>query len=561
MANPGKALGTVRERAGRFSIRVTVATGKRVSVLLAWCSSLEIATVRAHDTQSMVDRLRGAGHADIVPKVLKAAKSPDASAFLAIGRAVDELLSGSLVKVAPKPDVLTFQAFAERWTSGALHREFPDFVRAKRTADDDVFRLTKHVYPVIGARALSSLTIDDALSVMRHLPDDLSSASRRHVAQLLSRVFAMAVYPCRILEASPLPRGFLPRIGKKKAKSALYPDEEARLLACVAVPLAHRMVYGYLAREGARTGEALALTWGDLDLVRGVVRLDENKTEDPRSWALDVGTLDALRRWAALTGSKPTARVFAPANPAQLADALREHLKAAGVTRAELFERSEARRPIRAHDLRATFVTVSLASGKPESFVTAKTGHKSSAEVNNYRRLAQTFADVGARAFASMADTIPELRAAIPAPPSGSHGGTDGGIKTSEKRPTSPKGPEKPRKTVKVRAVSAFDSAYRGSNPRAGTAKSYVGLEDKTSSVNEGPCPAMGPVMAGSGVPSVAPVEAPTTTVHALALALERASAAGRWDLVTLLARELEARRLEAAGNVVPLEARRRSDR
>ncbi len=481
MANPGKALGTVRERAGRFSIRVTVATGKRVSVLLAWCSSAEVAQVRAHDTQSMVDRLRGAGHGDIVPKVLKAAKSADSTAFLAIGRAVDELLSGSLVKVAPTSDVLTFQAFAERWTSGALHREFPDFVRAKRTSDDDVFRLTKHVYPVIGARALASLTIDDALAVMRKLPADLSSASRRHVAQLLSRVFAIAAYPCRVLAASPLPRGFLPRIGKKKAKSALYPDEEAHLLACVAVPLGHRMVYGYLAREGARTGEALSLTWADLDLVRGVVRLDENKTDDPRSWALDVGTVEALRRWAALTGSKPTARVFSPTNPAQLAEALREHLRTAGVTRAELFERSEARRPIRAHDLRATFTSVSLASGKPESFVTAKTGHKSSAEVNNYRRLAQTFADVGARAFANMADTIPELRDAIPTAPSGPHGGSDGGIKTSERLPTSPKESKKPRKTTSVRPRSAFDSAYRGSNPRAGTTNDYAGLANPPS--------------------------------------------------------------------------------
>ena len=466
MANPGRALGTVRERAGRFSIRVTVATGKRVSVLLPWCSSSEIATVRAQETQSMVDRLRGAEHADIVPKVLKAAKSPDAAAFLAVGRAVDELLSGSLVKVAPKSDILTFQAFAERWTSGDLHREFPDFIRAKRTADDDVFRLTKHVYPVIGARDIATLTIEDALSVLRALPSELSSASRRHVAQLLSRVFAMAVYPCRILAASPLPRGFLPRIGKKKAKSALYPDEEASLLSCVAVPLGHRMLYGFLAREGMRAGEALALEWDDLDLVRGVVRLDENKTDDARNWMLDAGTLRALQVWAKLRGTHGC--VFDVSDAGHLADDFRTHLAVAGVTRTELFESSEARRPIRCHDLRATFVTVSLACGKPESFVTAKTGHKSSTEVNNYRRLAQTFADVGALAFANMADTIPEIRDAISAPSNGSHGGTDGGIKTFERRPTSPKGHKKTGKTALVLAGTALGSAAArrgGSSP------------------------------------------------------------------------------------------------
>jgi len=42
-------------------------------------------------------------------------------------------------------------------------------------------------------------------------------------------------------------------------------------------------------------------------------------------------------------------------------------------------------------------------------------------------------------------------------------------------------------------------------------------------------------------------LEAPTVE-NALAGALARASAAGRWDIVAQLARELEARRLRAAG-------------
>jgi hypothetical protein len=49
---------------------------------------------------------------------------------------------------------------------------------------------------------------------------------------------------------------------------------------------------------------------------------------------------------------------------------------------------------------------------------------------------------------------------------------------------------------------------------------------------------------------------APKTAEDALALALERASAAQRWDVVSQLARELEARRL--AASEVPLLASRR---
>jgi hypothetical protein len=45
----------------------------------------------------------------------------------------------------------------------------------------------------------------------------------------------------------------------------------------------------------------------------------------------------------------------------------------------------------------------------------------------------------------------------------------------------------------------------------------------------------------------------------ALAVALERASAAGRFDVVAQLAKELEARRLAHEPNIVDLDQRRRS--
>ncbi len=55
----------------------------------------------------------------------------------------------------------------------------------------------------------------------------------------------------------------------------------------------------------------------------------------------------------------------------------------------------------------------------------------------------------------------------------------------------------------------------------------------------------------------VAAVSATAETIEgALALALVKATEAGRWDVVAQLARELEARRLEGS-NVVGLEAGR----
>jgi integrase len=46
-----------------------------------------------------------------------------------------------------------------------------------------------------------------------------------------------------------------------------------------------------------RRDEAPSLRWRDLDLERGVIRLDENKTDDPRAWALDASVARALKLW------------------------------------------------------------------------------------------------------------------------------------------------------------------------------------------------------------------------------------------------------------------------
>jgi hypothetical protein len=47
------------------------------------------------------------------------------------------------------------------------------------------------------------------------------------------------------------------------------------------------------------------------------------------------------------------------------------------------------------HDLRGTFVTLSLANGKTETWVADRTGHSSSVMINRYRRAARTAAELG----------------------------------------------------------------------------------------------------------------------------------------------------------------------
>src|SRR5262249_33709090 len=135
--------------------------------------------------------------------------------------------------------------------------------------DDDVYRLERHVYPVVGNVPLVEFTLEHAEDILSQMPRKLSATSRRHVAQLVHRVLRLAAYPCRLIQNNPIPRGFLPKPAKSKAMTYLYPDEDSKLMARVDIPLVYRLAYGLLAREGLRSSELALLALGDVDLERG----------------------------------------------------------------------------------------------------------------------------------------------------------------------------------------------------------------------------------------------------------------------------------------------------
>ncbi len=112
---------------------------------------------------------------------------------------------------------------------------------------------------------------------MAALPKDRTPATRRHYAQLITKIMRLAVYPLKLIEHSPMPAGFLPSSRNNLAHGYLYPSEDAMLMGCPDVPLLRRMLYGFLAREGCRLGESLSLRWRDLDLERSVIALDEKQ--------------------------------------------------------------------------------------------------------------------------------------------------------------------------------------------------------------------------------------------------------------------------------------------
>ena len=93
----------------------------------------------------------------------------------------------------------------------------------------------------------------------------------------------------------------------------------------------------------------------------------------------------------------------------KLAEQLRGDLKRAGVTRPKLFENSKHRMRLRAHDLRGTFVTLSLANGRSEPWVATRTGHRSTLMISRYKTEAMTAEELRLGELAPLHLAIPEL--------------------------------------------------------------------------------------------------------------------------------------------------------
>ncbi len=256
----------------------------------------------------------------------------------------------------------------------------------------------QHLVPQLGAVQLQSL---NAAQINAHYAKLLASGrvhglgglspnTVHHVHAVLHRALRDAV-KWGYLQTNVAACADPPRASAQHTELAVWSEEQLHaFLGSVAEQRLYPL-WRFLAMTGCRRGEALGLTWRDLDIeggrvaiVRALVPIDgklvetEPKTKRGRRLiALDVETVAVLRQQAARQLAEQQAlgdewidsgRVFSAENGAQLHP---ERISAMF----NRLARAAALPPIPLHGLRHTYASLALAKGVNAAIVSRRLGH------------------------------------------------------------------------------------------------------------------------------------------------------------------------------------------
>ncbi len=265
-------------------------------------------------------------------------------------------------------------------------------------------QVEKRIVPKIGEIPLQRLTYSDVVKMHARLATEdgprghpLSPATRRGVLAVLHKALGEAV-KAGLLRANPADEVKYPRVERKRR---LNTWDEAEMDKFLRATRSDRLspLWILLAKTGLRRGEALGLTWEDIDLkgdpdhdVQPSVYVQRSRHQvgyqviegplkggDGRHIGIGAGTVAALRSWKAMQNAErlqwgsawqDTGHVFTrengePWHPNKVTESFGEAVKAAKVKR------------IRVHDLRHTHATLALKAGEHPRVVQERLGHKS----------------------------------------------------------------------------------------------------------------------------------------------------------------------------------------
>ncbi len=169
----------------------------------------------------------------------------------------------------PRAGRVPVAEYAERWRQVQDHRD------TTAALYERVLRL--HVYPVLGARPLSSVRHTDARAFVTGLNRTMAPNTARQVHAITRTIFAAAVSD-RLIAESPFLNIRLPAVQRDKVQP-LAVDDVRRIAD--AAPARLRALVLFAAGTGLRSGELLGLTVNRLDFLPREVRVDGSWSTSP----------------------------------------------------------------------------------------------------------------------------------------------------------------------------------------------------------------------------------------------------------------------------------------
>jgi len=400
------------------------------------------AQARAGLIGELLKLLKAAGHdAEMCERVARNLASVEPAEVAAHETMLRKTAGGVFAR--PEGELVTVQAFGQRWTSGELARKFPDQVRLRGCRHQDAQRLARWLYPVVGTLPLRAVQLRHVEEIAHNLiAQGLRALYRKNILVLIKRLFDLAKYPAKLIESSPFPaRDFMPR-DEPRALPMLRPSEDLQLMQCTKVMLKFRMFYGLLCRVGFRWSELRRLLWCNVDFEAGYIRFPVHKTMrkmGEKMVPLEPSEVRALLFWRRQNPTEE--QVF----PALSSSRLLKHLRMAGVEREELYSTTDARRRLSPHHLRGSFVTIALAQGHGESWVMDRTGHLNLGTLTRYRRAGRMAERLGN--WTPLDEAIPEIaadRQGSGSCPQGGGNAVRNGLNRSVSQPSAPRNPVSP---------------------------------------------------------------------------------------------------------------------
>jgi len=193
----------------------------------------------------------------------------------------------------------------------------------------DAKRLLTWLFQEAGIVRLSDLTADRVEAALS-LVHQRNQAARTYNAKRGAAVGFMN-WAIRTRRVASNPLRHLAKLSedadRRRERRALTIEEIGNLLA-VAEARGRKLFYLFALWGGLRRGELGRVTWGDVDLVRGVLRMSKGKAKRLDEVPLHPDLLAELRR-VRHVGGMPSARIFptVPTNDTRTKDYIRAGIK------------------------------------------------------------------------------------------------------------------------------------------------------------------------------------------------------------------------------------------